>query len=219
VNGPSGTGARPGWPRALLWGLLVMSLAAIVVAAVLSRLARRAAELPPVLGEVPAFTLVDHHGEALRREDLAGHPWIADFIFTRCTLSCPLMTARMKDFDRRLPAEGARRVRLVSFTVDPVYDTPEVLAEYAQRVGASERWLFVTGERPEVLSLARDGFHLAVDPEPPPGVAPEAEPIIHSTRLVLVDSRGLVRGYYDALHRTDLDQLNRELAALLREGG
>lgn len=210
---------RPGWPRALLWGLLVVVLLAVIVAAVLSRLALDAAKLPPVLGEVPAFTLIDQQGDPKTLGDLAGSPWIADFIFTRCTLSCPLMTARMLDLDRKLPATGDRRVALVSITVDPVYDTPGVLATYAARYQTSDRWYFLTGDRQEVLGLVQDGFHLAVDPEPPAGTAAESEPIIHSTRLVLVDSRGLIRGYYDALSRADLEQLNGDLKALLRSGG
>ena len=92
-------------------------------------------EPPPVLGEVPDFTLVNRDGQAVRRADLAGAPWIADFIFTRCGASCPMMSLRMAKLERELPRDLG--VRFVSFSVDPEYDTPEVLQEYAESFGAN----------------------------------------------------------------------------------
>lgn len=166
----------------------------------------------PVLGQVPPFSLTSHRGETVTRADLAGEPWIADFIFTRCALSCPMMTTRMAELDDGRVAPG---VRLVSISVDPEHDTPEVLAGYADAFGASERWHFLTGSKEEVLELALEGFHLALDPDPPPGTASPEEPIVHSTRFVLVDGRGRIRGYYDGMRRSGVEQLERD-AALLR---
>lgn len=198
--------------RLLLWGILVAVLLAVVAAA-FWKLAlappEPADQPPPVVGELPAFTLEDRRGESFERQDLAGRPWVVDFIFTRCTASCPMITARMARLDRRLPAD----VGLLSLTVDPEHDTPEVLAAYAERHGASERWRFLTGP-PETLSdLVRHGFRLGVDPATAQS-APGGEAILHSTRFVLVDGEGRVRGYYDALSGDEVARLRRDLAAL-----
>jgi cytochrome oxidase Cu insertion factor (SCO1/SenC/PrrC family) len=198
----------PRLPRMLLWGLLVAVLVAVTAWALRTRLS--APDLP-VLGQVPPFSLTDQRGETVTLDDLAGEPWIADFIFTRCTLSCPMMTTRMAELDDgRVPPE----VRLVSFSVDPDHDTPEVLADYARAFGASQRWHFLTGPKKEILALAVEGFHLALEPEPPEGTAPPAEPIAHSTRFVLVDGQGRIRGYYDGMTREGVEQLERDTALL-----
>lgn len=194
--------------RILLWGVLVAVLVAVAAWALRSRLS--APDLP-ILGQVNPFSLTDHRGRTITLDDLAGSPWITDFIFTRCGLSCPLMSTRMAELDdERVPP----RVRLVSISVDPQHDTPEVLAEYAAGFGASERWSFLTGPEDEILELALEGFHLAVVPDPPEGMASPEEPIVHSTRFVLVDGRGQIRGYYDGMTREGIEALERDLAVL-----
>jgi protein SCO1/2 len=196
-----------------LWGLLVVALVAVTAAAVVQRM--RWTEPPPVLGEVPDFQLVDRDGHRVTRHDLAGHRWVADFVFTRCRSSCPLISERMAHLDRELPAQ--RDLRLVSFSVDPANDTPAVLARYAATLAASPRWLFLTGPPEAVYDLIRRGFKLGVDPTPapvPPGAA--AEPITHSTRFVLVDERGRIRGYYDAFDGEAMRKLKSDLATLAR---
>lgn len=107
---------------------------------------------------------------------------------------------------------GAREdVRLVSFTVDPERDTPEVLARYARMAGAqADRWLFLTGAKEALHGLARSGFHLGVEDQ----AGNEAEPILHSTRLILIDRAGTIRGYYDAADRGSLDRLASDLRRL-----
>ncbi len=198
--------------RALLWGLLVAVIVAIVVTALLSGVWRGLGpgRSPEVLGQVPDFRLTGKDGAVVRRADLLGRPFIADFIFTRCAGSCPRMTAELARLDRQLGS----RVRLVSVSVDPGFDTPEVLARYAAAHGASERWLFLTGEPEEVRRLVFEGFRLAFDPEPPPGAASPEEPILHSSRFVLVDGRGRIRGYYDPFDETSRARLAGDLARL-----
>jgi protein SCO1/2 len=169
----------------------------------------RARDLP-VLGTVPAFALTERSGQPLRSADLAGHVWIADFVFTRCPDVCPALTARMA---RLQPAaSGADAVRLVSFSVDPLHDTPEVLHAYAERAGARGDWLFVTGSRDAVASLLRDGFRVAFADDGPP-----TAPITHSDRFVLVDRELRIRGYYHGSDPEDVDRLARD-AVDLRDG-
>ena len=193
--------------RSLLWGLLVVTLIVIAAAAVLRM---RRPEPPPVLSEVPEFTLVNRDGRTVRRADLAGSPWIADFIFTRCPASCPMMTSRMARLVEDLPADSG--VRFVSFSVDPEHDTPEVLQRYAESYKAPARWLFLTGDGAQIYRLSREGFKLGVDAAPS-GI-PTAEPILHSTRFVLVDGEGRIRGYYDAFDAESMKTLERDLEAI-----
>jgi len=89
-------------------------------------------------------------------------------------------------------------LRFVSFGVDPEHDTPEVLAEYGRKLGADPaRWAFLHGERPVIRALIKDGFKLAIEDGAPDSV----EPILHSTRFVLVDGEGTIRGYYDGMEQ------------------
>lgn len=197
--------------RLILWGILVLGLVGVSGAALWSRFA---APVPlPVLGEVPDFRLVDRDGSTVTRPDLAGAPWLADFIFTRCAASCPMMTARMARLGREMGEQAPRRV---SFTVDPAHDTPEVLARYAGAHGAPPDWLFLTGPAPQLHRLMREGFKLALDPSPPPGTASPEEPILHSTRIVLVDGAARIRGYYDAFDEESMARLRRDAARLGR---
>jgi protein SCO1/2 len=101
----------------------------------------------------------------LTTADLRGKVWIANFIFTRCVDTCPLVSSRMAQFQKAFAAEDD--VRLVSITVDPAHDTPEVLARYADKLGAHrQRWLFLTGEKDQIYRLARQGFRMGVnDPQ------------------------------------------------------
>jgi protein SCO1/2 len=191
------TAARPRFPLVplLLASLgLAVSLALLVHAWNLRRTAREyGLEELPRLWAVPDFTTVSESGHAVTKASLAGKVFVADFIFTTCQGICPGMTARMKSLQDQLRDEP--RVRFVSFTVDPDHDTPEVLARYGAEHGADpSRWSFLRTDKEGIRKLCREGFKLAV--EDADRAAPE--PILHSTRFVLVDSGGTIRGTYDS---------------------
>jgi protein SCO1 len=197
--------------RRLIWGLLVAALAVVTAATVVQRLRRP--EPPPVMDPAPTFTLTNRDGRAVRSQDLAGKPWIADFIFTRCPASCPLMTARMARLDRELARD--HEVKLVSITVDPDHDTPAALERYAESYKAPPRWLFLTGGKEEIYRISRQGFKLGIEFPPPSGPGgPAVEPILHSTRFVLVDGLGRIRGYYDGFDEESMKKLRRDLEAV-----
>lgn len=140
-------------------------------------------------GPAPEFTLTERSNRKVTRQDLAGKVWVADFIFTKCAGACPVMSSHMRKLQDKLFED----IRLVSFSVDPYNDTPEVLTEYANRYGADpDRWLFLTGDPETVQKLSVGGFKLALDPTS----GTEKEPITHSSRFVLVDREGNIRGYY-----------------------
>jgi protein SCO1/2 len=135
---------------------------------------------------LPAFSLTNQDGRPVTLEDLKGNVWIADFVYTTCPGPCPIVSAHMARLQRMLPEEA----RMVTFSTDPENDTPAVLKAYAKRFGAGERWTFLTGPKDEVYSLIRNGFMLPI-------MAPAGAQIVHSTRIMLVDKSGSVRGFYD----------------------
>jgi len=138
----------------------------------------------PTLGEVPHFQLVDQSGRAFDSSQLNGHVWVADFVFTNCEGPCPRMTSHM----HQLQTKTDNNIRLVSFTVDPARDTPPVLETYAKKFAYdSNRWSFLTGQVSTLNDLDEKAFKL--------GTIGDGE-INHSTRFVLVDGKGRIRGYY-----------------------
>jgi len=202
--------------RWILWAVLLMVLGGLAVVWFTTSPPVDAPP-PPVLGAIGPFSLVDHTGASVSGAELAGRPWVADAIFSRCTLSCPMMTSRMQALGSKLPT-GVRRV---SISVDPEYDTPEVLAELAASNGitAADDWLFLTGSRDEVYGLVVDGMKLGISQTPAEDPSREQEPITHSTRFVLLDGEGKVRGYYDAFDPASVDQLARDARALSLSSG
>jgi cytochrome oxidase Cu insertion factor (SCO1/SenC/PrrC family) len=154
-------------------------------------------------GMAPDFNLTERSNRKVTRQDLAGKVWVADFIFTRCAGACPIMSSNMRKLQDQLFPD----IRLVSFSVDPYHDTPEVLTEYANRYGADrDRWLFLTGDPETVQKLSVGGFKLALDPTS----GTEKEPITHSSRIVLVDREANIRGYYGTEEPKDLDRLIKD---------
>lgn len=169
-----------------------------------------------VLGQAPLFNLIERSGADFDSSYLRGRIWIADFIFTRCAGICPNMSRSMAKIQKSLNGipELWPPAMLLSFTVDPAWDTPEVLSEYADRYGADpERWLFLTGPESVMRKLTMEGFMLAVSPDG----SSEVEPIMHSQSLVLVDPRGRIRGFYDGTDPAEIHQLLADVAKITRE--
>ncbi len=205
--------ANRGWTRALLWGVLAVALGSATALALWKR-GQPIPSPPPKLSYLPGFVLVNRDGREVTLASLSTAPWVADFIFTRCPGPCLKMSQEMAALGSKLPP-GVRRV---SFTVDPDYDTPEVLAEYAARYGAGDDWLFLAGTREAIWELSVDGFKLGVA-RATEGAPEEQGPIVHSTRFVLVDREGGIRGYYDAFEKAQVKRLLADLEALLTEPG
>ncbi len=174
---------------------------------VLVSLAACSRRQPPVIyGEVPHFSLTAQTGAAFDSKALLGKVWVADFMFTRCLGPCPRMSSRMHWVQKQ--TSGIPDLRLVSFTIDPAHDTPPVLAEYARRFRAEPgRWWFLTGAEPTLQQLNRNAFKLGdIDGT-----------MTHSTRFVLVDRRGRIRGYYRTEDGESLDPLVADIRRIARE--
>jgi len=144
----------------------------------------------------------------LTLETLRGRVWIADFVYTRCAGPCPMLTANMASLQKSLP----KKIGFLSFTVDPDHDEPEVLTLYARKFGADpQRWFFLTGEKTELIKLVRDGFLLPVVEN---AAALPGERFAHSTKFVLIDDQGRVRGWYDGDDAAALAKLEADAKAL-----
>jgi cytochrome oxidase Cu insertion factor (SCO1/SenC/PrrC family) len=114
---------------------------------------------------LPDFRLLERSGQLFGLSDLRGKVWVANLFFTHCTDTCPLKTAEMAQLQVAFASEPD--FRLVSISVDPERDTPQVLARYAEQNGAGpERWLFLTGHKETIHRLAREGFKLGAEAAP-----------------------------------------------------
>jgi protein SCO1/2 len=198
--------------RPLVWAVVIALLAAWPV---VWSLRTRVPPPPPVLGTLPGFRLTDQAGGAFGSAELEGRVWIASFVFTRCPTVCPAVTrqmARLQGRTRNLePA-----LHLVSFSVDPEFDTPPVLAAYAREHRASPRmWTFVTGPADAVRETVERGLRIHVGRDP---ADPSPAGISHGTHLVLVDGAARIRGYYDPDDPDAMDRLVRDAALLVNRG-
>ena len=179
---------------------------------------------PPVLYELPQFRLVDSSGAPFGSSELAGQVYVADFIFTRCGSICPLLTRAMRSLDERYREAGISGVRLVSISVDPNYDTPEVLRQYEQAYGLDPgRFRLLTGPEDDIRTLIMSGFRLdydtGTDSAVPASDGAESEDLIqlaHTGKLFLVDQRGAVRGLYD-IDEAGLDEVFHRCQHVLHE--
>jgi len=174
----------------------------------------------PHLAPVPGFSLVDQLGQPLSTLELRGQVVIYDFIFTRCPDACPLLTSKAAWLQQELPARpmGGVPITLVSITVDPGYDVPEVLAAYADRYGADPaRWHFLTGPVPMVRQVL-DGFQALAEADAQDFGPGEVPRIAHSERFMLSDAEGALRGLYPS-DEEGLMKLRHDAIGLARAGG
>ncbi len=185
------------------------------------QLGKPAASVEDDFGPVADFSLTERSGRIVQRTDLLGKVWVAAFTFTRCAGPCAQVSGNLARLQQDLA--GQEDVVLVSFTVDPEFDTPKVLQEYAARYGADpERWLFLTGKQDDLYRLIHDSFHLGVEQNE--GTArTSGNEVLHSTKLALVDRNGHLRGYFDGRMVgdegkpiEDSARLKQKIAELLR---
>jgi protein SCO1/2 len=204
--------ARPGIPR-IGWIVAFLAAAGLIGLAYVSLKSTRPPALPSNLekiSKVPGFQLTDQTGKSITLEDLKGKIWAANFIFTRCKGPCPITTLRMQELNTKLK-KARGNVELVTFTVDPEYDTPEILKTFGEQQGADPAsWKFLTGTPDAIQKIVVIGLlqPLAKEPDGTPA---------HSTRIVLVDRDGWLCGYQDGLDPEAVQKLMVDIGELLRE--
>jgi protein SCO1/2 len=185
-------------PRTL-WIGIVLLLVVLCLAYALSLMELNHTHRPaalPVIGPVAGFTLTNQDGQVTTLADFTNRVWVADIIFTRCAGSCPIMSKQMESLQGALPP--ASRVKLVTLTTDPDFDTPPVLKKYGERYGAnSSRWTFLTGTKSEIAGLAGISLKLSAVPVKPEDRQNPADLFIHSTIFVIVDQHARLRGIFE----------------------
>lgn len=196
---------------AVLVGVLALGLVGLVVWRATGPRESTKVELP-VLSQVPAFDFVSQEGTAFSSKTLEGQVWVANFIFTRCPNICPKFTAKMGALQDRSAAELGQ-LKLVSFTVDPEHDTPEVLKAYGQKHRANfDRWSFLRGERAELEKVVREGMMQPMDP----GDGVDLNSVVHGSYFALVDRQLRVRGVYRFTEANAVDEVLRDAKILLQ---
>lgn len=200
----------PIWAYVSFTGVIVYAMLYHVVGTAEAHVTPAALRLP-----LPAFTLTDHHNKPFGLQEMKGRVWIADFVFTHCPTVCPRLTKRMVAVQEKTSAHGDA-LHLVTFSVDPENDTPEVLAAYAKTYGADPvRWTFLTGPLDTIEGTVVKGFKMYREKkETVPGSG--IMTIFHGEKFVLVDREGNIRGYYDA-DDEGLSKLVSEAGALVKE--
>lgn len=190
----------------------------VVVAALLAFpiawwLGRPPEEPLPELFPMPAFALTSEQDAPFGATDVAGKVVVANFIFTNCPTVCPVLTGHMAGLQKRFADKPG--VHLLSFSVDPKNDTPQVLKAYGESFEQDPgRWTFLTGEFGDIATAVEKGFkvHLAGGGDPDA----TAFDIVHGEHFVLVDAAGVIRGYYQPA-REELDRLAKDVERLLLE--
>lgn len=161
---------------------------------------------PRVFGD---FLLTDSSGQPFARGELNGKFCVVSFVFTSCGATCRLVSQQMAAL-QRLVADRPD-VRLVSLTVDPATDTPEVLAKFSKDLGVRpELWRFLTGPKSEITPLIESSF---LPKDPTAGKTNTPVEFLYIERIALVDPKGNVRAYFNGLNpltpRAVLDEIDR----------
>jgi cytochrome oxidase Cu insertion factor (SCO1/SenC/PrrC family) len=141
------------------------------------------------------FSLTDRTGRTVTRADLAGRFLVVDFLFTSCSLTCPVVNGHMAQIQQLTTNQPD--VKLLSLTVDPRDDTTAVLSEYGHKYGAdTNRWWLLTGDKSTLYHLIGTSF-LSADLDDPFTYMPGNWS--HTERIAVVDPQGNVRAYFDGL--------------------
>ncbi|MBM74361.1 MAG: hypothetical protein CMK59_03075 [Proteobacteria bacterium] len=145
-------------------------------------------------GTIPRFTLTNQEGLNKTSEDYLGKTLIVNFIYTRCQDVCPGLTAKMSSFHKK---NNQKDTQYISITVDPKYDQPKILYDYAESFSANhKKWDFLTAEQDQILFVVR-GFQQAYERYSTPSENDTPPRILHSEKFILVDPQGSIRGFFE----------------------
>ncbi|MFA0963087.1 SCO family protein [Roseivirga sp. BDSF3-8] len=164
-----------------------------------------------VYDTIDDFAFVNQDSMVVTNATVDGKIYVADFFFTSCTTICPKMKQQMvRVYDRY---KGNEEVALLSFSIDPEYDTVNLLNNYAEALGvSSDTWHFLTGEKEKIYEIGQGSFRVTAKEDPT-----ARDGFLHSGAFTLVDKEGRVRGYYDGTVPEEVDKLIDDMALLLKE--
>lgn len=142
-----------------------------------------------------------------------GKVYVAEYFFTTCGSICPKMNKQMQRVQKAY--KGNKKVKILSFTVDPKTDTVAQMKRYAEEHNADvNQWHFLTGDKDELYSLARKSFFV-LKPAEAQNLGDVGSDFIHTNNFVLVDQKGRIRGYYDGTSAAQVDELINDIQRLL----
>lgn len=173
------------------------------------------------IGPAPKFELVNQDNRKISNESYKGKVYVLEFFFTTCPTICPKMNLSMLSIENTF--FGNPNFGIVSISIDPTHDTPEVLKAHAKLLGVkSSNWNFLTGDQTYIFDLANKGFNLYVGKNDK--VKGNFE---HSGLFALIDKNGKIRCrkddfgnpilYYDSLDKKGVRDIQQDIAILLKE--
>jgi protein SCO1/2 len=159
---------------------------------------------------VPDFQFTDQNNQPVTLAQFKNRIWVTDFFFTTCQGICPVMKTNMKQV---LDAfKGNERVKFLSHTVQPEYDSVPVLKAFSRQYGDNDgQWYFVTGDKKALYDQARNAYFIAE-----PTKASIEEDFVHSQLFALIDQQGKIRGYYDGTDSSEIRKLISDIKFLDR---
>jgi protein SCO1/2 len=161
---------------------------------------------------IPPFSFISQDGKEVTEKDFEGKVYIVDFFFTRCPDICPTMTSELVRVQEAF--QDFPDIRILSHSVDPLYDSVAILKEYAQKFKAdTQMWTFVTGDKAAIYNMARCGYFISAREN----TSPISVDFVHSDKVVLIDKEKRIRGYYSGTNRKEIDRLITEVQILLQE--
>lgn len=167
----------------------------------------------PVLSYVKPFEFINQSGDTITQSNTSGKVYIANYFFVTCHGICPHMNGNVKKLYQEY--KNNKELMFLSHTCQPEDDSIQVLAKYADSIGAvGNQWQFLTGNKLALYNMARESYHID---DPKNNVGKIEDQFLHSQFLALVDRSGQVRGIYDGLKEKEMKQLNTDIADLLKE--
>ena len=162
--------------------------------------------------KVPSFNLIDQNGESVTGQTFKEKIYVTDFFFTTCPGICPKMTENMALVQEAFKDDP--EVLLLSHSVTPETDSVQVLKTYAENKGAiSNKWYLVTGDRKQIYDLGRKTYFVEQDL----GQEKDEDEFLHSENFVLIDKNKHIRGIYNGLNATAVQQLIADIKTLEKE--
>ena len=164
-----------------------------------------------VYHSIADFAFVNQVGDTIRKEDMAGKVYVADFFFTTCPTICPVMKKEMLRVYEKF--KGDPNFRILSHSIDPSHDTQAVLKDYAEKLGVPDAatWNFLTGDQEKIFEIGQTSYLTTT-------MADNMEPggFLHSGAFLLVDQQGRIRGVYDGTKTDQVDRLLADIPKLLK---
>jgi len=160
--------------------------------------------------QVPPFSFLNQDSVVFTQDDLADKIYVSDFFFTRCAGRCPKLTMQLRRVQNEF--RGDNELMILSHSVDPEYDRPDILMRYAKNMGADwKNWQFLTGTNQEIDDLGKYGYFVTAIP----GGGEDLNN--HTGKIVLVDKDRVIRGYYEGTDSIAVNQMMYDIKTLKLE--